>query len=182
MRLLFIRALNKLSLLKFFNLTGEVTLNGKRFKIPILQKTGFSNLFVTETWMIKILEVVLPIDNKKFVDVGVNIGQTLLKLRSVSSEISYIGFEPNPMCVNYSAKLIKENEFKNTILIPSGISEKTELGKLNFYSPSETDSSASMIEDFRFNQKTFRQEFVPLFDLNRLKSAIDLDSISILKI
>ena len=85
MRLLFIRALNKLSLLKFFNLTGEVTLNGKRFKIPILQKTGFSNLFVTETWMIKILEVVLPIDNKKFVDVGVNIGQTLLKLRSVSS-------------------------------------------------------------------------------------------------
>ena len=58
--------------------------------------------------MIDILKIVLPIENKKFIDVGVNIGQTLLKLKSVSSEIDYIGFEPNPICVNLSLIHISE--------------------------------------------------------------------------
>lgn len=182
MNTIFIRALNKFRILRFLNINGAISLNKKRFKIPILQKVGFSNLFMSEPWMIDILKIILPIENKKFIDVGVNIGQTLLKLKSVSSEIDYVGFEPNPICVNYASKLIKENDFDNTLLIPSGISDKNEMGVLNFFSQSETDSAASMIEDFRPNQKTFKKEFIPLFDLNSLKTKIYLGSISILKI
>ena len=179
---IFIRALNKFRILNLFNINGAISLNKKTFKIPILQKIGFSNLFMSEPWMIDILKIVLPIENKKFIDVGVNIGQTLLKLKSVSSEIDYIGFEPNPICVNYAAKLINENNFDNTLIIPSGISDKNEMGVLNFFSQSETDSAASMIEDFRPDQKTFKKEFIPLFNLDSLKNKINLDSISILKI
>lgn len=182
MNTIFIKALNKFRILNLLNIHGTISLNKKTFKIPILQKIGISNLFMSEPWMIDILKIVLPIENKNFIDVGVNIGQTLLKLKSVSSEINYIGFEPNPICVNYAVKLINENNFDNTLIIPAGISDKNEMGLLNFFSQSETDSAASMIEDFRPDQKIFKKEFIPLYNIESFKNKINLDSISILKI
>jgi len=182
MNTILIKGLNKLKITKFLNINGTIKLNNKKFKIPVLQKTGYSNLFMSEPWMIDILKIVCPIENKKFIDVGVNIGQTLIKLKSVSSEIDYIGFEPNPNCVNYASKLIEENKFNNTLIIPVGISNKNEIGILNFFSDNDVDSAASMIENFRPGQKTFKKEYIPLFDLDSLKNKINLDSMSILKI
>lgn len=147
-----------------------------------MQKVGFGNLSMSEPWMVEILNIVLSLDNKIFVDVGVNVGQTLMKLRSVSSEIKYIGFEPNPMCVNYVSQLVKENDFNNISIIPVGISDKTEVGVLNFFYASRTDSSASMISEFRPEQKIERKEYIPLFDLRKIMDAIDLNAISVLKI
>ncbi len=89
-----LRILNKLSLLDKFNLQGTITLNNKNFVIPVLGKLGFSNMFMSEPWMIDVLKIVIPLSKGSFIDVGVNIGQTLLKLRSVSDEIEYTGFEP----------------------------------------------------------------------------------------
>lgn len=178
----FIRVLNKFKILDLLNVIGSVNLNGKRLKVPVVQKVGFSNLFMSEPWMIDVLKIVLPIEGKKFIDVGVNIGQTLLKLRSVSSEIDYVGFEPNPLCVNYVHDLIKENDFNNTLIIPSGISVKNEIGVLNFFSRSDIDSAASVVSDFRPDHKIFKKEFVTLFNIDSLKNIINLDSISILKI
>ena len=182
MNIKFIKALNKFKVLNLFNVNGTISLNKVKFTIPILQKTGFSNLFMSETWMIDLLEIILPIENKKFIDVGINIGQTLLKLKSVSSEIEYIGFEPNPICVSYINQLVKKNNFKRTSVIPVGISDKTGIGILNFFYPSSTDASASMIPGFRPEHKINRKEFIPLFDLERLKESINLDFVSVLKI
>jgi FkbM family methyltransferase len=182
MNKILIRALNKLRILRYFNINGKIELNNKKFKIPILQKVGYGNLFMSEPWMIEILKIVLPIDNKGFLDVGVNIGQTLIKVRSVSSEIKYIGFEPNPMCVNYVSQLVKENDLKNVSIIPVGISDKTKIGVLNFFNSSVTDSTASMIAEFRPEQKIERKEYIPLFDLRKITDAIDLNAISVLKV
>lgn len=179
---LLIRALNKFKILSYVNVNGNVTLNNKSFKIPILQKVGYTNLFMSEPWMIDILKIVLPIDSKLFVDVGVNIGQTLLKLRSVSSDIEYIGFEPNPMCINYVNRLVEANSFTKFSIIPVGISDKTEIGLLNFFYSSSTDSSASMISEYRPEQKIERKEYIPLFDCEKLKKIVSLDLISVLKI
>lgn len=177
-----IRALNKLRLLDYLNINGSIQLNGKRFEIPILQKVGFSNLFMSEPWMIEVLKIVLPIDDKGFIDVGINVGQTLMKLKSVSSEIKYIGFEPNPMCVNYVSQLVKQNNLKNISIIPVGVSDKTEIGVLNFFYSSVTDSSASMITEFRPEQKIERKEYIPVFDLSKITEVIALNDISVLKI
>jgi hypothetical protein len=95
-----IQILRKLRILKYLNINGNISLNGKLFKIPILEEIGFSNLFISEPWMIDLLKIILPIEKERFIDVGVNIGQTLLKLRSISDNIDYIGFEPNPVCIN----------------------------------------------------------------------------------
>lgn len=164
-----------------FNLTTRSRVNGKYFKIPILGNVGISNLSISEQWMVDLLKALLSVEAKKFVDVGVNVGQTLLKVRSVDEKIEYLGFEPNPTCIFYVNKLIKVNSIKNTSLYPVGISTETELGELNFYYESQTDGSASIIEDF--NSKTIdRKEYIPLFDIKTLKTKIDFDSMSILKI
>lgn len=177
-----IRIINKLKLLKYLNIQSKIVLNGRRFKIPILAGVGFFNLFISELWMIDLLKIVLPIEDKKFVDVGVNIGQTLLKVRSISSSIDYIGFEPNPMCIHYVTRLIEENEIKKTKLIPVGIADQTHIGELHFFHDTDVDNSATILLEFRDKTKIRRKEYVPLFDITEVKRLINLDEISVLKI
>ena len=86
----------------------------------LILRGGFSNTsggYLTSSSG-ALIEVNAPILNytdmliiyKGFIDVGVNVGQTLLKLKSISSEINYLGFEPNPNCVNYLKNLITNYE------------------------------------------------------------------------
>ena len=166
---------------RYFNFIVWKKLNGKRFKIPINEGLGFSNLLIEERWMIDLLIKLNKIEANKFVDVGANIGQTLLKIKSIDENIEYIGFEPNSSCVHYLRKLIRINSFNNVILLPIGIDTKTTLKELFFFNNSETDSSASIIDGFR-KGLIYKKEFVALYDIKELKSKINLDNMSILKI
>ena len=177
-----LRILNKLELLDKVNLTATIKLNGRRFSIPVIGKMGFSNVFMTEPWMIKVLQVVIPITKGTFVDIGANIGQTLLKLKSVSNQIEYVGFEPNPNCIFYLNRLVKNNNFKDTHLIPVGIFTDTYLAQLFFYYDDTVDASASILEDFRPKSKIERKEYVPIYSFNKLRQNLNLTKISILKI
>jgi FkbM family methyltransferase len=178
----FLRAFNKLNLLDKFNLTGKIVLNEKVFRIPVLGRTGFLNMWMTEPWMIDLLKIVLPLSKGVFIDVGVNSGQTLLKLKSVSGDIEYIGFEPNPTCIHYVNELIKTNQFKNVVLIPAGISTTSQITKLFFFDKSDMDSSASIIEDFRPDHTIEKTEFIPVYNMAAVKQSIDTGKIGIIKI
>ncbi|MFN7012903.1 MAG: FkbM family methyltransferase [Bacteroidia bacterium] len=175
-----VKILYRLRLLKYLNLVCQINLNNVKFKIPIIGEVGYSNLHISEPWMIAVLKIITPKKNNLFIDVGTNIGQTLLKLKSVSSDINYIGFEPNPSCVFYMEKLIELNQFKNVDLYPIGISTETAVATLNKYSLSNFDASASIIKEFRPNQKIVKKINIPLFDFKKLN--LDKISISILKI
>lgn len=162
-----------------FNFSIRRKINNHYFKIPILASLGVSNLFFDELWMVDLLNKINNIRVVKFIDVGANVGQTLLMVKSVDDGINYIGFEPNQNCIFYLRKLINKNLFKNVIIIPVGISTKTRLEDLNFYSESEVDPSASVITDFR-KKGLIKKVLVPLFSVNELN--INFDGVSILKI
>lgn len=176
------KVLKKVNAFKFLNFNKTIRIGDKNFIVPVSDNIGYSNLNTSEPWMIDVLKIVLPLGDTNFVDIGVNIGQTLLKLKSLSSNIKYVGFEPNPFCINYVYKLIDQNSFENTIIVPVGISNKTEIGVLNFLDDSKANSSASIIPEFRKGHATKRKEFIPLFNFEDLKDKINLDVISILKI
>jgi len=142
------------------NLTFVRYLNGKRVKIPTIGKIGYSNLRISELWMVGLLQKLLPLKDGAFIDIGVNLGQTLVKVKCVEPDIQYIGFEPNPVCVYYTRELIKKNGFKNCELIPVGISNENGIVPLNCYS-SETDSAATIVADFRQQQIKY-QFLVPV--------------------
>ncbi|WP_373058858.1 FkbM family methyltransferase [Zunongwangia sp. H14] len=154
-------------ILKFFNYTSTVKINNKGFKIPIMGEMGYTNLSTSEPWMTRLLEILLPQSSGNFLDVGANIGQTLLKLRSVNPKINYLGFEPNAGCLFYLRRLIEANNIQFAKIIPVGISEKTGIGKLNFFYADDADSCASMLEDFR-SKKVYRKEYIPLFHYEEL--------------
>lgn len=177
-----IKLLFKLKQLHRVNVMGKLSLNHKNFNIPVYGSIGYPNLAMSEPWMIDILKIVLPIERSQFVDVGVNVGQTLLKLRCIDTDIPYVGFEPNPTCVHYVQKLIEANGIKDSRLIPVGVNNKTELGQLHFFSKGSTDSSASMIEGFRPESTVDHVEYIPLFDIQALKTVLDINALSILKI
>lgn len=175
-----IKILYRLRILKYLNLVCKINLNNRKFKIPIIGEIGYSNLHLSEPWMSEVLKIIIPIKNNLFIDIGTNIGQTLLKLKSVAYDINYIGFEPNPSCVFYMEKLIELNQFKNVDLYPVGISTEVTVASLNKYSNSNFDSSATIIEGFRPNQKVVKKINIPLFNFNSLN--LEKTNCSILKI
>lgn len=180
MKLKFIKFLHKFSLLQYLYITYKSNLNGVNFKIPIIKGIGYSNLFMSERWMIDLLKIIYKIKKGNFVDVGVNLGQSLLKFKSLQLNHSYIGFEPNPSCLFYLENLIEANNLDKTEIYPVGISTKTQIAHLNFFSNSYTDSSASILEQFRPKEKIKKKSNIALFCISDLQ--INLEPVSVIKI
>ena len=137
-------ALRKLGM---FNRSYRETVDGKTFVIPIIngRKT-----YVSEPWMSVVIRHLFDRKKGAFVDVGVNLGQTLLKVAAIDSAREYVGFEPNPACVDYAWKLIEKNDLPYTV-IPAGISADTTLLNLEMFREDDTDPSASVVPNFRAN-------------------------------
>ena len=91
----------------------------------------------------------------------------------------YIGFEPNPACNQYLEILIDKNKFVNAKVFPIGISTKTQVLELKFYNNDSTDSSASIVENFR--PSSIKKSLnVPVFAFNEL--SVNVPHASIIKI
>lgn len=182
MKRFILRVLNKLTLLKFFNLIDTVKLNKKKIVVPVWGGIGFNNLRVSETWMIEILQLLKLNEDEVFIDVGVNVGQTLIKFKTVYTKMNYVGFEPNASCVNYIELLIAKNRWKNISLIPSGISEEVGLGILDHYADDMTDSSASIVANYRTDSKVYKRDIISLLNVSCVEHIWDGKKISAIKI
>jgi FkbM family methyltransferase len=152
------------------------------FKVPVLNKTGWENLFLGGGWFTEVLMHLNAIKNWTIIDIGANIGQTLLKVKSIDKEINYVGFEPNPACVHYLYQLIAKNHLSKTILCPAGISSKTELLTFYYYSESETDPAASIIPHYRPESSLKKTKIVPVFNINEVSQIKELSKINLIKI
>lgn len=182
MKRIFVKILRRLGLLRKVNVTVKVAVNGHHVLIPVLNGLGVDNLIISELWMCKLLEKLLQLKSGVFIDVGVNVGQTLIKLRTVSRDADYVGFEPNPLCVYYASELIKANQYTHTKLLPVGLFSSDGILELNMYSADDTDQAASVIENFRPDEKVLRKMYVPVTKFDNLGKMLAVDNISIVKI
>lgn len=181
MRDLFIRALIKLKLFKKINLIFKERIGKKVFRIPIINGVGLYNLQSREPWMTTLLERLFEFDRNAFLDIGVNIGQTLLKVRGVDSSRPYFGCEPNVNCLAYLDELVSLNNISGCTLIPAGIAESNGLIKLNLYSTESVDASASFDENYRGIEGIVESKFVSAFCYEDVKQHLD-QNIGIVKI
>ena len=180
-RYLLPKLLDRLGLLPYTNIVETMQLNGKALRVPILRRTGYMTLYMPEMWMIRLLEHFLPLQKGMFVDVGVNLGQTMLKLRSVDTDIAYIGFEPNPNCLAYTHQLIAANAFRNTTLIPVGLAATTQVLELNLFEDNDSDGTASITTDIRPDKVVHKKIHVPVFAFEQVQHFLT-ENIAILKI
>lgn len=153
MNILLVRILKKINLIKFFNLKLNIRINTQVFQIPLFGTMGLENIAMRESWFTNILKVLLEktANNSVFVDVGANVGQTLIKFKSINNNMEYIGFEPNPACMKYLYALVEMNRFENISLYTLGLSLKNEIQHL--YADNIHASGASVIKDFRKKKK-----------------------------
>ncbi len=143
---------------------------------------GSSNLHLPEPWMTDVLLKFRPFFGGHFVDVGINVGQTLVKVHALFDEIKYIGFEPNSSCVHYLQELIKINGLVGYTVLPIAVGAKTEMLKLNFFASDSSDSAASIIERFRPNSKEDHFIYVPVFNFQAVANFLPTSPNSIVKI
>lgn len=149
------------------NFTGSVTCNDKRFKIPVINNIGFSNFDIGEVdWFLQLVKSIDMPAGSSFIDVGVNVGQSLIAFRSCRDN-PYYGFEPSPHCAFYLNKLIKLNHLRNVHLLPVGLSSTAEI--LKFYCKNGADSSATMMGDLRPGHYSEDDvSYVPVFPFDNL--------------
>ncbi len=180
----YFRILRRIGILKHFNINIKSKVNNKQVLIPVISEQGLTNyLQLSEIWMIDLIKKLFQnsLVDGCFVDVGMNIGQTLIKIKSIDPDIEYIGFEPNPNCVYYLKKLVQANNYSNTQILPIAISDKTEITELLLNNSSEIDSSASMIKDFRSRTVGTKTLQIPAFEFIDIEYLIP-NKIGLLKI
>jgi len=165
----------------FLNVTIPARLSGRGIRVPLLGGVGFDNLQPTEHWMEAILPVLLEKRAGAFIDVGVNVGQTLIKLRQVAPTTPYIGFEPNPVCYTYAQKLIAENRFEHCTLVPVGLSNAATV--VSFHMRTDSDVGASTVDGFRkLDDGQHQVRLVPVFTGDDMLERLGSPSVAVLKV
>lgn len=143
----FVKFLKKLRLLDVFNFIVKKRINGKVVLVPFINGIGLTNLVMKREWLDSLIEVFVENEKGAFIDVGVNIGQTLIRLKTLCPNVKYVGFEPNSTCTAYAQKLAKLNKFSDCIFQNTALSNKVE--NLILEKTSEVDPRASLVASLR---------------------------------
>ncbi|HEX2542325.1 MAG TPA: FkbM family methyltransferase [Caldimonas sp.] len=148
--------------LRYLNITIPIEVAGRQFRAPLVRGLGFGNRRDAEPWMTDVLRRLLSLSpGTAFLDVGVNIGQTLFKVKSLEPDRPYVGFEPNPFCVQYANDVIRINGFRDCEILPVGLADQAAV--CQFFAIDDTDSAGSIVEGLRPGQVIGRKQYVPVF-------------------
>lgn len=170
--------IKKTGLLNRVVFSKTIKIQDRKIKIPVI--LGLS-CKLTETWMISLLKHIFKQKQGAFLDIGVNLGQTLIKVKGLELNREYIGFEPNPTCVFYTKELIKNNKFENCTILPVGLFTEDNVLSLECINNTEVDSAASLIKNLRHSIIQHRIP-VPVFRFQTIANILKLDKIGIVKI
>ena len=123
--------------------SASIKRNGVRYNIPLFHGMGRWLFFSDDKWREKVFRTIEITENSCVVDIGLNVGQSLLDFHQHMPKAKYIGFEPNPACVFYLNELIRRNSLTNKTILPFGLNEKKEILKL--MSKGWDDASSSVV-------------------------------------
>ncbi len=124
---------------------------GMPLKVPIVHGVvERGHMTPGEFWMGDCLKAFIDSRPGAVIDIGVNVGAYLVKLRVHSKDRQYIGFEPNPSCLLYTQELIRLNTFENCSVIPLALFDESSVTR--FYSSKPGDKTGSLMKDFKPDQ------------------------------
>ena len=159
--------LNRIGLLQYLYLKIKVSFYGVNWVIPFYNSNGFSYAYAnSEIHMFKLYQKLFEkYKPNVFIDIGVNIGQTLIKVKSISKDIKYVGYEPNFNCLSYVSEIIDINNLSSTCeLVPVGIGSKNAIMK--FYKTGKNDTRGSVVGGAFENSENVKASYVPIFKLD----------------
>jgi FkbM family methyltransferase len=134
--------------------TFSVRVGGRLVKIPAVPATGWI-LRWRPDWKTQLIGRFLQQRAGLFLDVGANIGQTLLDYAACENRAGYIGFDPAPQCVQLLTEIVRMNGLADCRIVPVALADS--VGILEFYTRGPVDPAASLlseIEPLRANYVT----------------------------
>lgn len=154
------RTLRKLKILNHVNLSKKIVYGSTRIIVPVINGLGYPNLFLKPDWLSLLINHFFTTDGESFIDVGANIGQTLIAVKCADKKIQYVGFEPSASCNYYLKRLIQRNEFTDTHVYNFALSDRLRESFLE--TNGEADPTGSLVERLR---PSFFQQRESIFSL-----------------
>lgn len=161
--------------------TRRVSVGNTSYTIPLRGELSKEHLVSYEEYFERMIQFILRDRIGTFADVGVNVGQIMLKVKSMDPARAYVGFEPSLVCSSYVDELIRVNELTGCTIVPLALSEKR--GTMTFHYSTGADPQATMIDGFwtAQNERKFEKTiFVERGD-DVVRSITD-DKVAILKV
>lgn len=161
-----------------FDFRRNHVLYGKNWQIPIIKNIGGSHATLHEEYLFNHYKNILQ-QADTFLDIGANLGQTIIKIKTLKSELNYYAFEPSIFCVNYITNLIQINGLKNIEVFPIGLSNENNV--LDFYITAEHSQGNSIIKGIRKSDK-LRKVNIPVFALDAVSHKLQVGKNVVIKI
>jgi FkbM family methyltransferase len=181
---LFARRFSGSRLVQRTNFTLRGIVNARPVRIPVLAGIGMqpAPYWEEEAWLNRPIAALLATGDGAFVDVGVNLGQTLLKVQTLRPGTRYVGFEPNPVCVTYVRRLVLANGLTDCTVAPFGLSDRPCALTMFARDDDLTDSSATVVAGLRSTQETWGRTPVAVLPGDDALAALDVGRVGIIKI
>ena len=101
-----------------------------------------------ERWLDPSMKLLLDGQDGSFVDVGVHVGQTLLKVKRLSPATPYVGFEPNLPALSQVQALVRRRDLPGCTFYPMALGTTWGVADLRSRG-GDADPAASVVEGFR---------------------------------
>jgi len=152
--------------------------------VPVIDGVGMMGvpLWAQEPWLNGPLQTLLDTNTGAFVDVGVNLGQTLLKVKTLHPARRYFGFEPNPLCVAYAKRLVAANAFSDCVVAPFGLSDAARALPLFSRADDPTDSSSTVVSGLYSTQESWTTSPVSVIRGDDALCALNVGRVGVVKI
>ena len=159
----------------------SLTINDKKIVVPLNVQDSIYNLYITRSWKTEIIGYFTKISGGVFVDVGANLGQTLIEFWLTDPRNSYVGFEPNNTCIEYLETLIDINSLDGYKVIPVGLFNENKILPLYIQNNFEADACATVVENLRPGRK-YDVDSIQCQKFDDVFPELNTNSISLIKI
>jgi FkbM family methyltransferase len=164
------------------NFSVAAAIAGRRVRIPVLFGQGPQNLALLEPGIFEALKKILAMRPGAVFDVGVNAGQTLLKIKALDWTREYVGFEISPRCCHYVDTLIEANHFASCTIVPAGLSDRSGLATLWLRSTVSLDPAATTVGDVCDGAEALRPQCAAVCRGDDAVAALNVQALAAIKI
>ena len=164
------------------NFSVAAAIAGRRVRVPVLFGQGPQNLALLEPGIFDAFKKILALRPGPVFDVGVNVGQTLLKIKALDWTREYVGFEINPRCCQYVDTLIEANQFTACTIVPAGLSDRSGLTTLWLRRTVSLDPAATTIGDVCDEVETRRPQCAAVCRGDEAAAALNVRALAAIKI
>ncbi len=162
-------------------LRGKLSFGNEKYTVNGIFINRLLLRYTQETRKDAVYEASLESKQGIFIDVGANVGQTMIKVLSMDKDRAYLGFEPQIDCCSYIEGFIKQNGLQGHLILPFGLSNKNGFVELLKRS-CDGDGSASVIKGFRPDDFYKTKQYIYVVQGDDIIRELKLPQISIVKI